>query len=282
MSEICKSSLNPSTKQVACAKIPNMPAALLFCKKGEKYEIVGDSIGADVVTNAPIVLTGIKTTVPVDTAATSQTLGDFTLTNDDEYTGLTFGFVKTPCNVKSIQNVANSGKGGLLILTKNGVLIGKKIHFDGTNYSIEPLDINSMSAAFPTGILADGSDLAATLTINFGMVTKLINSAKVACIDVADEYPQITGYELTTGGSTATTVSFIATDCAGAEAEASKLTASEVYVNGTASTAVASAVVGGHTVWTATLAANVIVAGVNTLVLESTSKYGKTTFKFTA
>ncbi|HPL94848.1 MAG TPA: hypothetical protein PLK02_07095 [Paludibacteraceae bacterium] len=159
-------------------------------------------------------------------------------------------------------------------------MIGKKIHFDGANYEIEPLDINSMSAAFPTGILADGSDLAATLTVNFGSVTKLINSAKVACIDVADEYPQITGYELTPGGATATTVSFIATDCAGAEA--SELTASEVYVNGTASTAVASAVVGGHTVYTATLAANVIVAGVNTLVLESTSKYGKTTFKYTA
>jgi len=280
MSEICNSSLNPSTKQVACTKIPNMPAALLFCEKGEKYAIVADSIKADVVANAPIVLTGIKTTVPVDTAATSQTLGDFTLINDDEYTGLTFGFVKTPCNVKSIQNVANSGKGGLLILTKNGVLIGKKIHFDGTNYKIEPLDINSMSAAFPTGILADGSDLAATLTVNFGSVTKLINSAKVACIDVADEYPQITGYELTPGVATATTVSFIATDCAGAEA--SELTASEVYVNGTASTAVATATVGGHTVYTATLAANVIVAGVNTLVLESTSKYGKTTFKYTA
>ena len=279
MSEICKSSLNPSTKQVACTKIPNMPAALLFCEKGEKYAIVADSIKADVVANAPIVLTGIKTTVPVDTAATSQTLGDFTLINDDEYTGLTFGFVKTPCNVKSIQNVANSGKGGLLILTKNGVLIGKKIHFDGTNYKIEPLDINSMSAAFPTGILADGSDLAATLTVNFGSVTKLINSAKVACIDVADEYPQITGYELTPGSVTATTVSFIATDCAGAEA--SGLTASEVFVNGTASTAVASTVVGGHTVYTATVAANVIVAGVNTLLLESTSKYGKTTFKYT-
>src|SRR5574344_134947 len=280
MSEICKSSANPSTKQVACTKIPNMPAALLFCEKGEKYEIVGDSIGADVIASLPIVLTGIKTTVPVDTAATSQTLGDFTLTNDDEYTGLTFGFVKTPCNVKSIKNVANSGKGGLLILTKNGVLIGKKIHFDGTNYEIEPLDINSMSAAFPTGILADGSDLAATLTVNFGMVTKIINSAKVACIDVADEYPQITGYELTPGVATATTVSFIATDCAGAEA--SELAASEIFVNGTASTAVSSAVVGGHTVYTATFAANVIVAGVNTLVLESTSKYGKTTFKYTA
>ena len=280
MSEICNSSVNPSTKQVACTKIPNMPAALLFCEKGEKYEIVGDSIEADVVTNAPIVLTGIKTTVPVDTAATSQTLGDFTLTNDDEYTGLTFGFVKTPCNVKSIKNVANSGKGGLLILTKNGVLIGKKIHFDGEHYQIEPLDINSMSAAFPTGILADGSDLAATLTVNFGVITKLINSAKVACIDVADEYPQIIGYDLTPGVATATTVSFIATDCAGAEA--SELVASEVFANGTASTAVSSAVVGGHTVYTATFAANVIVAGVNTLVLESTSKYGKTTFKFTA
>ena len=280
MSEICNSSVNPSTKQVACTKIPSMPAALLFCEKGEKYAIVGDSIESDVVANAPIVLTGIKTTVPVDTAATSQTLGDFTLTNDDEYTGLTFGFVKTPCNVKSIQNVANSGKGGLLILTKNGVLIGKKIHFDGANYSIEPLDINSMSAAFPTGILADGSDLAATLTVNFGAVTKLINSAKVACIDVADEYPQITGYELTSGVADATTVSFIATDCAGAEA--SELIAGEVYVNGTASTAVTSAVVGGHIVHTATVAADVIVVGVNTLLLESTSKYGKTTFKFTA
>lgn len=280
MSEICNSSLNPSTKQVTCTKIPNMPAALIFCEKGEMYEIVGDSIADEVVGNAAIVLTGIKTTVPVDTAATSQTLGDFTLTNDDEYTGLTFGFVKTPCNVKSIKNVANSGKGGLLILTKNGVLIGKKIHFNGTNYNIEPLDINSMSAAFPTGILADGSDLAATLTVNFGMVTNLINSAKVACIDVADEYPQITGYDLTPGVATATTVSFIATDCAGAEA--STLEASEVYVNGTASTAAGSATVGGHTVHTATFAADVIVAGVNTLLLQSTSKYGKTTFKFTA
>ena len=73
-----------------------------------------------------------------------------------------------------------------------------------------------MAKAFPTGILADGSDLAATLTVNFGMVTKLINSAKVACIDVADEYPQITGYDLTPGVAAATTVSFIATDCAGA------------------------------------------------------------------
>jgi hypothetical protein len=282
MSEICNSSLNPSTKQVACTKIPNMPAALLFCEKGEKYEIVGDSIAADVVSNAPIVLTGIKTTVPVDTAATSQTLGDFTLTNDDECTGLTFGFVKTPCNVKSIQNVANSGKGGLLILTKNGVLIGKKVHLDSdNNYAIEPLDINSMSAAFPTGILADGSDLAATLTVNFGAVTKLINSAKVACIDVADEYPQVTGYDLTPGEATATTVSFIATDCAGAEA--SELVASEVYVNGIASTAIASSsALVVHNVFTATFAANVIVAGVNTLVLESTSKYGKTTFKYTA
>ena len=152
MSEICNNSVNPSTKQVACTKIPNMPAALLFCAKGEKYAIVGDSIEADVVANGAIVLTGIKTTVPVDTAATSQTLGDFTLANDDEYTGLTFGFVKTPCNVKSIKNVAHSGKGGLLILTKNGVLIGKKIHFDGANYQIEPLDINSMSAAFPTSV----------------------------------------------------------------------------------------------------------------------------------
>ena len=280
MSEFCNASVNPSTKQVACTKIPNMPAALLFCEKGEKYAIVGDSIEADVLSNAPIVLTGIKTTVPVDTAATSQTLGDFTLTNDDEYTGLTFGFVKTPCNVKSIKNVAHSGKGGLLILTKNGVLIGKKIHFDGANYQIEPLDINSMSAAFPTGVLADGSDLAATLTVNFGVVTNLINSAKVACIDVADEYPQITGYELTTGVATATTVSFIATDCSGAEA--GDLAASEVYCNGVASTAVASAVVGGHTVYTATFAASVIVEGVNTLGLTSTSKYGKTTFKYTA
>jgi len=280
MSEICNSSVNPSTKQVACTKIPNMPAALIFCEKGEKYAIVGDSIALDVVGNAPIVLTGIKTTVPVDTAATSQTLGDFTLTNDDEYTGLTFGFVKTPCNVKSIKNVANSGKGGLLILTKNGVLIGKKIHFNGTTYQIEPLDINSMSAAFPTGILADGSDLAATLTVNFGMVTKLINSAKVACIDVADEYPQITGYELTPGVATATTVSFIATDCAGAET--ADLLANEVYVNGVASTAMALAAVGGHTVLTATFAPAVIVAGVNTLALDSTSKYGKTTFKYTA
>lgn len=280
MSEICNSSLNPSTKQVACTKIPNMPAALIFCEKGEKYAIVGDSIADEVGGYNPIVLTGIKTTVPVDTAATSQTLGDFTLTNDDEYTGLTFGFVKTPCNVKSIKNVANSGKGGLLILTKNGVLIGKKIHFNGVDYRIEPLDINSMSAAFPTGILADGSDLAATLTVNFGMVTNLINSAKVACIDVADEYPQITGYELTTGVATATTVSFIATDCAGAEA--TDLVASEVFVNAQPSTAVAFATVGGHRVYTATFAANVIVAGVNTLLLESTSKYGKTTFKFTA
>src|SRR5574344_1476835 len=279
MSEICKSSANPSTKQVACTKIPNMPAALLFCEKGEKYEIVGDSIGADVVTNAPIVLTGIKTTVPVDTAATSQTLGDFTLTNDDEYTGLTFGFVKTPCNVKSIKNVANSGKGGLLILTKNGVLIGKKIHLVETEYQIEPLDINSMSADFPTGILADGSDLAATLTVNFGFVTNLINSAKVACIDVADEYPQITGYELTPGVATATTVSFIATDCAGTEI--GSLPASNIFVNGTASTAASIATVGVHTVCTATFAANVIVAGVNTLVIESTSKYGKTALKFT-
>jgi len=280
MSEICNNSVNPSTKQVACTKIPNMPAALIFCEKGEKYTIVGDSIAEDVVANVPIVLTGIKTTVPVDTAATSQTLGDFTLTNDDEYTGLTFGFVKTPCNVKSIKNVANSGKGGLLILTKNGVLIGKKIHFNGGDYQIEPLDINSMSAAFPTGILADGSDLAATLTVNFGMVTNLINSAKVACIDVADEYPQKTGYELTTGVATATTVSFIATDCAGAEIGG--IAASEVFVNGTASTAVASAEVGGHTVYTATFAASVIVAGVNTLVLTSVGKYGKTTFKYTA
>ena len=280
MSEICNASVNPSTKQVACTKIPNMPAALLFCAKGEKYAIVGDSIEADVVANGAIVLTGIKTTVPVDTAATSQTLGDFTLTNDDEYTGLTFGFVKTPCNVKSIKNVAQSGKGGLLILTKNGVLIGKQIHFDGANYQIEPLDINSMSAAFPTGILADGSDLAATLTVNFGMVTNLINSAKVACIDVADEYPQITGYELTPGSAAATTVSFIATDCAGAET--SDLVASEVFVNSQPSTAVAFAAVGGHMVHTATFAASVIVEGVNTLVLESTSKYGKTTFKFTA
>lgn len=280
MSEICNSSVNPSTKQVVCTKIPNMPAALLFCEKGEKYAIVADSIEADVVANAPIVLTGIKTTVPVDTAATSQTLGDFTLTNDDEYTGLTFGFVKTPCNVKSIKNVAHSGKGGLLILTKNGVLIGKKIHFDGGAFRIEPLDINSMSAAFPTGILADGSDLAATLTVNFGMITNLINSEKVACIDVADEYPQITGYELTPGVATATTVSFIATDCAGAEA--SDLMAGEVYVNGVASTAVASAVVGGHTVYTATFAAAVIVAGINTLALGDGSKYGKTTFKYTA
>lgn len=279
MSEICNSSLNPSTKQVACTKIPNMPAALLFCEKGEKYAIVADSIDGAVAESAPIILTGIKTTVPVDTAATSQTLGDFTLTNDDEYTGLTFGFVKTPCNVKSIKNVANSGKGGLLILTKNGVLIGKKIHFDGANYQIEPLDINSMSAAFPTGILADGSDLAATLTVNFGMVTNLINSAKVACIDVADEYPQVTGYELTPGVATATTVSFIATDCAGAEPD--DLTAGDVLVNGTASTAVASAVVGGHNVWTATVAADVIVAGVNTLLLTNVGKYGKTTFKFT-
>ena len=280
MSEICNSSLNPSTKQVACTKIPHMPAALLFCDKGDKYAIVGDSIEADVVANGAIVLTGIKTTVPVDTAATSQTLGDFTLTNDDEYTGLTFGFVKTPCNVKSIKNVAHSGKGGLLILTKNGVLIGKKIHFDGANYEIEPLDINSMSAAFPTGILADGSDLAATLTVNFGVVTNLINSAKVACIDVADEYPQITGYELTPGVATATTVSFIATDCAGAEAL--DLVASEVYCNGVASTAVSSAGVGGHTVYTATFAAAVIVEGVNVLLLNSTSKHGKTTFKYTA
>ena len=280
MSKICNSSVNTSTKQVACTKIPNMPAALLFCAKGEKYGIVGDSIESAVAGNAPIVLTGIKTTVPVDTAATSQTLGDFTLTNDDEYTGLTFGFVKTPCNVKSIKNVANSGKGGLLILTKNGVLIGKKIHFDGSNYQIEPLDINSMSAAFPTGVLADGSDLAATLTVNFGVVTNLINSAKVACIDVADEYPQITGYELTPGVAAATTVSFIATDCAGAEA--GDLVASEVYCNGVASTAVASAVVGGHTVYTATFAAAVIIKGVNTLLLNSTSKYGKTTFKYTA
>lgn len=280
MSEICNSSVNPSTKQVACTKIPNMPAALLFCEKGEEFAIVGDSIEAAVVENTPIILTGIKTTVPVDTAATSQTLGDFTLTNDDEYTGLTFGFVKTPCNVKSIKNVANSGKGGLLILTKNGVLIGKKIRFDGVSYYITALDINSMSAAFPTGILADGSDLAATLTVNFGMVTNLINSAKVACIDVADEYPQITGYELTPGVSTATTVSFIATDCAGAE-EIS-LAANEVLVNGTASTALAAAVDYGHTVHTATFAANVIVEGVNTLLLESISKYGKTTFKYTA
>ena len=280
MSEICNTSVNPSTKQVACTKIPNMPAALLFCEKGEKYAIVADSIEADVVANAPIVMTGIKTTVPVDTAATSQTLGDFTLTNDDEYTGLTFGFVKTPCNVKAIENVAGSGKGGLLILTKNGVLIGKKIHLDGAKYSIEPLDINSIAKAFPTGILADGSDLAATLTVNFGMVTKLINSAKVACIDVADEYPQITGYDLTPGVATATTVSFIATDCAGAEA--GDLVASEVFVNGKASTAVASAVVGGHTVYTATFAAAVIVAGVNVLLLNSTSKHGKTTFKYTA
>jgi len=279
MSEICNSSANPSTKQVACTKIPNMPAALLFCEKGEKYEIVEDSIATDVAANRPIVLTGIKTTVPVDTAATSQTLGDFTLTNDDEYTGLTFGFVKTPCNVRSIKNVAHSGKGGLLILTKNGVLIGKKIHFDGANYQIEPLDINSMSAAFPTGILVDGSDLAATLTVNFGRVTNLINSAKVACIDVADEYPQITGYELTPGVATATTVSFIATDCAGAEA--SDLHAGEVYVNGVTSTALAWAWVRGHKVYIATFAAAVILEGVNTLVLESTSKYGKTTFKFT-
>ena len=137
-----------------------------------------------------------------------------------------------------------------------------------------------MSAAFPTGILADGSDLAATLTVNFGMVTNLINSAKVACIDVADEYPQITGYELTPGVATATTVSFIATDCAGAEA--SNLVASEVYCNGVASTAVAFVQVGGHNVYTATFAASVIVAGVNTLVLNSTSKYGKKIFKFTA
>ena len=48
------------------------------------------------------------------------------------------------------------------------------------------------------------------------------------------------------------------------------------------STAIASAEVGGHNVYTATFAANVIVAGVNTLALEGTSKYGKTTFKFTA
>jgi hypothetical protein len=280
MSEICNSSVNPSTKQVACTKIPNMPAALLFCDKGEEFAIADDSIEAAVVENHPIVLTGIKTTVPVDTAATSQTLGDFTLTNDDEYTGLTFGFVKTPCNVKSIKNVANSGKGGLLILTKNGVLIGKKIRFDGVSYYIEALDINSMSAAFPTGILADGSDLAATLTVNFGAVTNLINSAKVACIDVADEYPQIVGYDLTPGVATATTVSFIATDCAGAEIDS--LPASEVFANGTASTALASAEAYGHTVHTATFAANVIVAGVNTLLLNSTSKYGKTTFKFTA
>ena len=161
-----------------------------------------------------------------------------------------------------------------------GFAIDKNRNFDGANYQIEPLDINSMSAAFPTGILADGSDLAATLTVNFGMVTNLINSAKVACIDVADEYPQITGYELTPGVATATTVSFIATDCAGAEA--SDLVAIEVYVNGKTSTAVASALVGGHKVYTATFAAAVIVEGVNTLVLDSTSKYGKTTFKYTA
>jgi hypothetical protein len=122
--------------------------------------------------------------------------------------------------------------------------------------------------------------LAATLTVIFGMVTKLINSAKVACIDVADEYPQITGYDLTPGVAAATTVSFIATDCAGAEA--GDLVASEVFVNGTASTAVASAVVGGHTVYTATFAAAVIVKGVNVLLLNSTSKHGKTTFKYTA
>ena len=139
-------------------------------------------------------------------------------------------------------------------MTKNGVLIGKKIHFDGENYQIEPLDINSMSAAFPTGILADGSDLAATLTVNFGVVTNLINSAKVACIDVADEYPQITGYELIPGEVTATTVSFIATDCAGAEA--GNLAANEVFANGTASTAIAAAFVGGHNVFTATFAAS--------------------------
>ena len=55
MSEICNASVNPSTKQVACTKIPNMPAALIFCEKGEKYGIVGDSIESAVVGNALIV-----------------------------------------------------------------------------------------------------------------------------------------------------------------------------------------------------------------------------------
>ena len=54
MSEICNASVNPSTEQVACTKIPNMPAALIFCEKGEKYAIVGDSIEAAVAGNTTL------------------------------------------------------------------------------------------------------------------------------------------------------------------------------------------------------------------------------------
>ena len=278
MSEICSSALNPSTKQVACTKIPNLPAALIFCDKGEKFEVVNGSIEASVLANAPIVMTGIKTAVPVDTAATSQTLGDYAFINDDEYAGLTFGFVKTPCNVKAIRNVATSGKGGVFILSKNGVLIGKEVSFDGANYYIEPLDINTMAGAFPTGILADGSDLAATLTVNFGYAVNIINSAKIACSDIADDYAQIIGYDLTIGAVTATTVEIIATDCAGGEL--TDVVVGDFLVNGTAPTAVAYAEVGGHGVHTLTMAVDIIFSGTNSVVMSSTEVYGKATFKY--
>ena len=264
MTGLCTTASVGGTKGAKCDKLAGLPSAIIFANKGEKLPITltdgnVDSIAAGLATlvaaKKAMVLTGIKTNVPVDTAATSQTLGDYTMYNDDEAVGITVGVVKTSCQNKALKAVEGSGFNACYILTKNGVLLYKDLIFDGTNASITPLDVQTITSSFANGVFADGSDLAANLTLMFGRAKNLVAARKISVTDEAEDLPQASAYHVDAYKVTATSIAVVLTDCNGdAVVDADLAAVGNFTVNGVAPTAAAAGYVAGVYVYTLTVA----------------------------
>ena len=265
MTGLCTTASVGGTKSAKCDKLAGLPSAIIFANKGEKLPITlndgnVDSIAAGLATlvaaKKAMVLTGIKTNVPVDTAATSQTLGDYTMYNDDEAVGMTVGVVKTSCQNKALEAVKNSGFNACYILTKNGVLLYKDLVFDGKDASITPLDVQTITSSFANGVFADGSDLAANLTLMFGRAKNLVAARKLSVTDEAEDLPQAAAYHVDAYNYLSlTTIGVVLTDCNGdAVVDADLAVVGNFKVNGVAPTAVTSAYVAGVYVYTLTVA----------------------------
>lgn len=291
MTGLCTTASVGGTKGAKCDKLAGLPSAIIFANKGEQLLITlndgnVDSIAAGLASlveaKKAMVLTGIKTNVPVDTAATSQTLGDYTMYNDDESVGMTVGVVKTSCQNKALEAVKNSGFNACYILTKNGVLLYKDLVFDGGTF-ITPLDIQTITSSYANGVFADGSDLAANLTLMFGRAKNLVAARKLSVTDEAEDLPQASAYHVDAYKLSATSIAVILTDCNGdAVVDPDLAVVDNFTVNGVAPTAASAGYVGGLYVYTLTVASMTAGSAYNVRFEVADMIFGENVAKFVA